>query len=715
MTTSRNLARSLALWAVALMAICLCACFSSSDGLFGGTQGAESLADRVSSGLSIQAARGSKTLDIARIPCGGKRPANLAKDSWTVFVYLCGSDLETEGAAATRDLNEMLSVRAGNNVSFVVETGGAKTWRNKTVNAKKLGRYLIRNGSMQDVGSVPAASMGEASTLSDFLTWGVRTYPAEHMALILWDHGGGSITGVCFDERNNNDSLSLRELDQALATTYACMWDKFEFVGFDACLMSTLETANVLASYADYMIASQESEPSTGWEYTSFANHLAKKPASTGAEVGKTLCNAYLNSLDRNTKGFATLAVVDLSKIDQLMQDFYRFSQEMYESGGDQGTLAAMTRGIQSAENYGCNNRREGYTNMVDLGGLVDACAAVTPSAADVQQTLRDAVPYQVRGTFHAAATGLSTYYPLKINTAQELAVFQTVATNPSYLSYIDRVAHGATYNGGSQYQHYSNETFFEDGLWSWLLGNTQELQQETHDTWSYVEDHTDNSTQVTFAAKPQVDDEGTYWFQLDQHGIDNAAVVSGYVYEESQDGSDLILLGETYDVYGNWDTGEFADGFDGNWLSLPDGQNLNLSVQSATDEQIVYTSPILLNDNECYLRIRQDIPSGAAEVEGVWSGIAEDGSVDRGVRQLKKGDKIVPLYSAISAQEYVASSDYEGETYTVGSKGPSVDYGYLPDGKYQYSFCIQDAFGDCFYTDVTHFEIDKDGNIYFV
>ena len=60
--------------------------------------------------------------------------------------------------------------------------------------------------------------MGDSQTLSDFLTWGVKNYPADHMALILWDHGGGSISGVCFDERNNNDSLYLRELDKALAT-----------------------------------------------------------------------------------------------------------------------------------------------------------------------------------------------------------------------------------------------------------------------------------------------------------------------------------------------------------------------------------------------------------------------------------------------------------------------------------------------------------------
>ena len=723
MTTSR-ITRHLA-HAIAALAVCmgLASCVVTPQGVGGagtgtgtGTGGSgQSLTELVNSGLSIQAERGSETLEITRMQPGGKRPANLGKDTWTVFVYLCGSNLESQNAAASKDLSEMVSASGSDKISFVVETGGAKAWKNNVVNARQLGRYLIKNGSIQDVGSVPAADMGESATLSDFLTWGVKNYPADHMALILWDHGGGSISGVCFDERNQNNSLYLRELDQALATAYAKMWDKFEFVGFDACLMSTLETANVLASYSDFMIASQESEPANGWEYSSIVSYLARNPSCAGDELGKELCNSYLASLDRNTKGFATLSVVDLSQIDQLMQDFYRFSQEMYTSSNDQATLAAMSRGIQKADNYGCNNRREGYTNMVDLGGLVDACASVTPSAADVKKTLRDAVPYQIRGTYHAGACGLSTYYPLRVNTSQELSIFQTVAVNPSYLSYVDRLAHGATYNGGTQYQQYSGDTFFDNDIWSWLLGNTtQELQQEAEDHWNYVDDHTETSTQITFAEEPQVDDEGTFWFQLDESGLENTQAVSGMLYALSEDGADLVALGETYDVYCNWDNGECADGFDGKWLSLPDGQNLNLSVESATEEYTVYTSPIQLNGTDCYLRLRQNNEDGSVVVEGAWAGLDASGAVDRGMTKIKRGDVIIPLYKAFSADETVTPSTYEGEPYTVDTKTLAIDYSYLPDGTYLYSFSIEDVFGDYHFTDSAQFEIDEEGTIYF-
>ena len=640
-----------------------------------------------------------------------------AGDTWLIQWYLCGTDLESKSGAASADFQELLNVKLPENVKVLIQTGGTNQWQNNVVNAGAVERYLYDSSGLQRVESLPDADMGDVNTLADFIRYGAQM-PADHRVFVFWNHGGGSAAGVCFDERNNSDSLYLRELEQALATTYKSMWDKFEFVGFDACLMSTLESANVLASYSNYMIASQESEPATGWEYGSIVQYLAKNPSCTGKELGKSLCDSYLDSVDLNTRGFTTLAVVDLSQIDQLMNDFYHFSQEMYASGEDQGTLAAMSRAINKAENFGCNNMREGYTNMVDLGGLVDACADVTPSAEDVQDTLRKAVTYQVRGTYHAGATGLSTYYPLKVNSSSELSIFQTVAVNPSYLSTVDRLAHGATYNGGTQYQQYSDDSFWQDNMWSWILGNTSSTQQSTQDYWSYVDNHSQSQSQasveITYTSKPQVDDEGTYWFQLDQAGINNVESVSGMVYELSDDGADYIALGETYDVYVNWDNGEVADGFMGTWLSLPDGQSLNLTVEQYEDDYIIYTAPVSLNGKDCYLRMQQNRSTGKVKVEGAWNGLSANGSMDRNVTTIKKGDVIVPLYKATSADGSNVASDYEGNQYKVTAKALNISYKSLPAGTYLYRFNITDVFGDSSYTKAVTFEVESDGTIYF-
>ena len=47
---------------------------------------------------------------------------NLSADgSWTVLVYLCGTDLESEGGMGTGDLQEMLDAQGSDNVRFVVQ------------------------------------------------------------------------------------------------------------------------------------------------------------------------------------------------------------------------------------------------------------------------------------------------------------------------------------------------------------------------------------------------------------------------------------------------------------------------------------------------------------------------------------------------------------------------------------------------------------------
>ena len=77
-----------------------------------------------------------------------------------------------------------------------------------------------------------------------------------------------------------------------------------------------------------------------------------------------------------------------------------------------------------------------------------------------------------------------------------------------------------------------------------------------------------------------------------------------------------------------------------------------------------------------------------------------------------RRGDKVVPLYDAFSADETGEESTYAGEEYVVG-KRLEVDYGLLLPGTYQYSFRIEDAFGDSVTTDTVELEVDEEGNTY--
>ena len=62
--------------------------------------------------------------------------------TWSIYWYLCGSDLETNYGCATQDLMELMEVTLPENVRVVIQTGGAKEWQNNVVNADILQRYV---------------------------------------------------------------------------------------------------------------------------------------------------------------------------------------------------------------------------------------------------------------------------------------------------------------------------------------------------------------------------------------------------------------------------------------------------------------------------------------------------------------------------------------------------------------------------------------------
>src|SRR5665647_1333793 len=180
------------------------------------------------------------------------------RDKATVMVYMCATDLEANGGMATADLQEMLNSRISDQVNIVVETGGAAKWQNNIISNRTNQRYLLTTSGLKLIeDNLGKKSMVDPGTLSNFIQYSKANYPADRYMLVMWDHGGGSLSGYGYDQNYPNDGMTLDEIATALKNG-GCA---FDLVGFDACLMATLETAMVLEPYADYMIASEEVEP----------------------------------------------------------------------------------------------------------------------------------------------------------------------------------------------------------------------------------------------------------------------------------------------------------------------------------------------------------------------------------------------------------------------------------------------------------------------
>ena len=123
------------------------------------------------------------------------------------------------------------------------------------------------------------------------------------------------------------------------------------------------------------MYGSEELEPGSGWDYSAIGKFLGKNPKADGADLGKVVCDSFLAACKAmDDDDLTTLSVIDLAKVDDLLVSFNDFAKGMYEAGEDQSKLTEMIRGITAADNFGGNNKSEGYTNMVDLGGIISAC-----------------------------------------------------------------------------------------------------------------------------------------------------------------------------------------------------------------------------------------------------------------------------------------------------------------------------------------------------
>ncbi len=215
--------------------------------------------------------------------------------SFTLMVYMIGSDLESLDGAASSDIREIQAAlaaaggkqvgggAAGSNgggapdssgsggLRVLLQTGGASRWFTEGIAEDKIQRYEISGDGLKYLEDAEAAQMSDPACLHDYLAWGLETAPADRYGAILWDHGAGTILGYGFDEHYPDESLLLADLYKAFEGLDA----HFDFIGFDACLMGTLETAMAFSPYADYLIASEEYEPSTGWFYTDWVGRLA--------------------------------------------------------------------------------------------------------------------------------------------------------------------------------------------------------------------------------------------------------------------------------------------------------------------------------------------------------------------------------------------------------------------------------------------------------
>lgn len=329
-------------------------------------------------------------------------------DDVTVMVYMCGTDLESKYGMASADMEEMrvASSDFGDNFNVIVYTGGCKKWKNG-VSSSVNQIYRIKDGKIKTLVSDDGAkAMTDPSTLSSFIKYCTANFPANRRELILWDHGGGSVSGYGYDEKySGKGSMNLAGINKALKNSGAT----FDFIGFDACLMATAETALMLDDYADYLIASEETEPGIGWYYTKWLSKFAENTSMKTLDIGKNIVDDFVSECGRKCSGQkTTLSVIDLAEFSNTVPEkLADFSRSV--------TAKINNNDYKEVSDARYNTREFAKSSKIDQVDLVNLAENMnTAEGKTLGNALREAVKYNRTSSNMTNAYGVSIYFPYK-------------------------------------------------------------------------------------------------------------------------------------------------------------------------------------------------------------------------------------------------------------------------------------------------------------
>ena len=612
-------------------------------------------------------------------------------DTYTVMIYICGSDLESDAGCASIDIGEILSADFGDNCNVVLQTGGCYSWAMSGLTDGEVQRWAVEDGQLvllQDLGQTP---MLTSSALGDFINYAAYNYPANRYAFIFWDHGGGSLYGYGYDEVYPDTGLYLPDIDAALSSSGV----KFDFVGFDACLMGTIETAYMLEPYADYMIGSEETEPADGWYYTPWLTSLGQNTSIDTVSLGSEIVDSYIVQNGND----ATLSVISLREIP------YVYSVLCDYMGN--ATLALANREFNTISTAVSNTKAfaEGAYDLIDIVDFTNQ--SNIPGEDELIKALDSAVKYQ-NDCARSGVYGLSLYFPYTDISVYSYAkeMFSAVGFGGTvyefYDSFVNILAGGQTYSvSQSLEQSLTGEagTGTDFTGYDWYDEETVESYDYDDLDYTELEIYWDDSNEYYYL--PLTDEDWDLITNVEmQILLDDGA---GYIdlgsdqYFETDDYGNLIL---------NY-------GADNTWVAIG-GQ-----VVCYYAEDIIYTE-----DDSIFIGYVPAILNGDTYIEIIleWDGVYADGyiagyrltenhstiggagTVGKGYKSFRQGDVVEYLCDYYLYDGIYDGSYYFGEPLVIGDVLPGVTYEDVGDDPVLECYMIVDIYQNYAWTETVEF-----------
>lgn len=624
--------------------------------------------------------------------------------SATVLVYMCGADLESRSGMATRDLQEMAKAQHSDNVKIIVETGGAKQWKTNGISSQHLQRWQVT-----DKGLVPlqknagSSSMTDPSTLKDFLNWGMQNYRSDRMMLIFWDHGGGSVTGYGYDEKFNNGSMALNQIASALGPYRG----SFDFIGFDACLMATLETAVAMEPYSDYLIASEETEPGTGWYYTEWLGKLAKDPSISTVDLAQSIIDSYTS----HSSGATTLSITDLAEISgTIAQPLRDFSTKL-----SQDIKSDNAKKVADARAGAKEFARSSKIDQIDLTDFARKLG--TDEAKALARTVDSAVKYN-RTQNISNSYGLSVYFPYRNNRlvsrmtdinndikmdSEYTGAMRSFATLNASAGYVSAAGSNSVFDmlGGAAP---SNGTSLDySSIFNMLSGGGLDLGsalggQSGVDTGAF-----DAIAQVlgrdhlSSDALDYTEKDGQKVLSLSEQEWSDIHEIDLNVWID--DGSGYIDLG--YDsIYDFNDDGDLIADYDGDWIALNNHPAAVYTTDAEYGDDDSYTIhsyiPAMLNGEQVRILLEYSDKEEDGKILGAEK-VYDSGTSGKGLIKIEPDDKIDLVCDYYGYDGSYQDSYYMGDSFKAGDLQLSdVE---LTNDDYLYGYALKDTWNTVRYT----------------
>ena len=633
-------------------------------------------------------------------------------DSVTIMVYMCGTDLESKHGMASADMEEMRAASSsfGDNFNLIVYTGGCTKWKNG-VSSSVNQIYQIKGGKIKTLVSDDGAkAMTKPETLTSFIKYCTSNFPANRRELIFWDHGGGSVSGYGYDEKfSTTGSMTLAGIDKALKNSGTT----FDFIGFDACLMATAENALMLNDYADYLIASEETEPGIGWYYTNWLTKFAGNTSMSTLDVGKNIIDDFVSECGRKCSGQkTTLSIIDLAEFSHTVpENLAAFSKSV--------TAKISQNDYKSVSNARYNTREFATSSKIDQVDLVNLADNMnTAEGKSLSNALKNAVKYNRTSTNMTNAYGVSIYFPYKRTSYVDKAcdTYEDIGMNSEYAECIRKFASLETSgqiaaggssspissifgSGGSSYSSGSSDLIGQ--LISGFLGggrsvidgldenNTAFMKDiNTSDASEYLANNYFDASNLVWEQK-----NGKYVMTLPETQWELVNGLDRNMFYD--DGEGWVDLGMDNTFYFDDDGNLVADD-ERNWVAINGQIVAYYHTDSIKNADGSYTDmgyvPAMLNGERVNLILVFEGKNGYIAGANTDYKNGETQTVAKNLTELQNGDKLDFICDFYSYDRVYQDSYYLGEQMTV-TKEMKVTNADVGSGKVRITYCFTDIY----------------------